>query len=851
MRENTNFESYNRIIASKNFNHDNSNKFSQDFDSRNKISQEKSPNDTYLYIAEIDNDCELPFETKHFGKNIIAFYSNFSQIHTENILKNNKCVKEFQHLSKPLLHSRYLRTAILSDEIDMLRNKDYPFSAFSIYNELGLNGNGQLAAIADTGLDMNSCWFRDKAEIPYDSFSNTHRKIAAYLPYSDDDDLTDGHGTIVAGIVAGKASCKNKQKKICGGTFYDGVAPEARLVIQDVINNEGNLDFPSNISELFEIPHMAGCVAQLNAWSYEQSKLITRAIDQLAFDNPNMTIVFASGDGEEIRSPADSKNVLAVGALSFPSYLEHQESKNSTVKIVIDGKKVVYGYCDLNAGIPFLEALAYSGLSNDVCTKGILIGVSPGDGFIDEFGEGNLEDLTNAGIVLAFHSKTYNRKRLRASVIRLKAQDRQKFRLSSRIVITPEFNLTRETKVVSANGPVNYYRRKPDVIMPGGPAYAPRAHPTGERVCASDGLIVAEGSSVAAAFAVGNILILSQWLREGWYPLGSPNPDNSIEPCSTLIRAILVNTAEFPENVTEKEGGYGMPHLNRFMQINSSDTGTKIYPNMTISPEKSHKYTFMPQKDGLFRATLCWMDPLSDYHRNTDISHFLDIRVFRGNDFVIGNRKLNQDYSDVHSTIKRVEINVTEGEIIEIYIILKKEYDDDSVQYSLVMSGPFNMFDENSTAFTMAEVNNAPCLRKCPDNEACFNGFCKCQKINKCHINADRIHEGQVHVKEISSYDLHYLCIDIPTLKSNSIITVNLSTKNNKKFDYFYRANKLPTFSDADCTSMKCDFGDVTQNSFTLNSANWDFLRKGDKILIGYYLTEQGEDEITISATYS
>ena len=69
----------------------------------------------------------------------------------------------------------------------------------------GLDGTGQVIQIADTGLDMQHCLFRDNTgnvrTTTYDvaAFDSSRRKVIQYVVWADSADLPSGHGTHVNG----------------------------------------------------------------------------------------------------------------------------------------------------------------------------------------------------------------------------------------------------------------------------------------------------------------------------------------------------------------------------------------------------------------------------------------------------------------------------------------------------------------------------------------------------------------------------------------------------------------------------------------------------------------------------
>ena len=167
---------------------------------------------------------------------------------------------------------------------------------------LGLDGNGQRVAVADTGLDEGSCFFRERG------------KVVAYQNFAAPKGLrgdAHGHGTHVAGSIAGDS------KKSRDG----GVAPKARLVVQAVGLDETMGDFDVDMAVLLQGAREAGAGVQTNSWGQAGAgyTVMARELDRFVADHPWMVVVAAVGnEGDEgplsVNSPATAKNVVAVGA---------------------------------------------------------------------------------------------------------------------------------------------------------------------------------------------------------------------------------------------------------------------------------------------------------------------------------------------------------------------------------------------------------------------------------------------------------------------------------------------------------------------------------------------------------
>jgi hypothetical protein len=112
---------------------------------------------------------------------------------------------------------------------------------------IGITGNGRIVGIADTGLDDESCYFKDtSAEFPFDYLNLSHRKVIYYNTYVDDED-GDGHGTAVSGTAAGKCGdgfgFDYEEGAISNSgeaTQYDGQAWDAKISFFDIGSGGGD-----------------------------------------------------------------------------------------------------------------------------------------------------------------------------------------------------------------------------------------------------------------------------------------------------------------------------------------------------------------------------------------------------------------------------------------------------------------------------------------------------------------------------------------------------------------------------------------------------------------------------------
>ncbi len=168
----------------------------------------------------------------------------------------------------------------------------------------GLRGQGQVIGLSDSGVDVHSCYFSGDKIAGYAEFTGIH-----------DGDGT-GHGTHVAGSIAGNM----------GGDAlahpHDGMAPAARLFVEDVGAGADLVGIPGDLSVLFGPAYAAGARIHSNSWVGGSTTygVMSRALDRFVAQHPDFLPLFAAGNTGrhgrgQVLEPALAKNVVAVGAL--------------------------------------------------------------------------------------------------------------------------------------------------------------------------------------------------------------------------------------------------------------------------------------------------------------------------------------------------------------------------------------------------------------------------------------------------------------------------------------------------------------------------------------------------------
>jgi subtilisin family serine protease len=172
--------------------------------------------------------------------------------------------------------------------------------------KLPWTGDGECVAVFDSGID------REHPDLT-DRITSVEK-----IPDATEEDRV-GHGTHVAGIIAGTGAASNGKVR--------GIAPGAQLAIVGFVGLDGIPIVPLNWADLMERAvthgaHIINLSAGVNFHGhYDFGSL---AMDEFVWEHPDVLVVIAAGNSgiapngwvelHTIGSPASAKNVLTVGA---------------------------------------------------------------------------------------------------------------------------------------------------------------------------------------------------------------------------------------------------------------------------------------------------------------------------------------------------------------------------------------------------------------------------------------------------------------------------------------------------------------------------------------------------------
>lgn len=219
---------------------------------------------------------------------------------------------------------------------------------------LGLDGEGQIIGIADTGLDEH-----------HPDFEGRIVQIVARGRPGPPGDSSDpeGHGTHVAGCALGDG------RKSDGGVR--GAAPKAKLFFQSILDANGGLGgLPTDLEQLFDEAYQAGVRVHNNSWGafgYARYSVTSLNVDRFVAAHPDMLIVIAAGnDGLAVPRVRGAKTNSKAGLVDWPSVAAPATAKNGLTVGASRNCRTEGGYSKLTFGQAWKDRYPKSPTADDL-----------------------------------------------------------------------------------------------------------------------------------------------------------------------------------------------------------------------------------------------------------------------------------------------------------------------------------------------------------------------------------------------------------------------------------------------------------------------------------------------------
>ncbi|EFJ50793.1 hypothetical protein VOLCADRAFT_88676 [Volvox carteri f. nagariensis] len=480
--------------------------------------------------------------------------------------------------SMNLASSMLLQTGQLNDS-----QYEMAFNSLSRpYWDAGLQGQGEIVGVGDTGVDVEHCYLQDpehigeygarlsdpSAALTFNNMSYWripgHRKIVQYAFNPDTGDVNDlaGHGTLCAASVAGAvlADPADPNSPMLPG-LATGTAPAARLSVVDFQLNSRSgsvLSVPERLdTEYLPVHVAAGATITSDSWGSYLAGYNTKskAFDAFLWKNPDFISLLAAGnygmrtyEKYTIASPALAKNVVAVGAgYRVPESLG-----------LVSG---VYGITALEM-VAALPPYACSPL-NTTAVSGRIVLVLAGGGCSFYDMATNVLAARGAAMVITQNTlaapyppvpitEEYEVVELplpMSMIYKDLGTNLVDFVLNKggKLYVTGKLMKVDSDTVAafSAWGPTLDGRIKPDIIAPGKDIIS--------AVLSSDYPENSDceygkygGTSAAVALAAGTVALMRQYFRSGFYPAGSntSNLTTPFAPSGMLLKALMIAGAK-------------------------------------------------------------------------------------------------------------------------------------------------------------------------------------------------------------------------------------------------------------------------------------------------------------------
>ncbi|KAJ9470383.1 Serine protease/ABC transporter B family protein tagC [Diplonema papillatum] len=472
------------------------------------------------------------------------------------------------------------------------------------YSEM-LSGEGHVVGVMDTGIDHDHCFFRDDdVPTPIDKLSPKHRKIVKYVSADDseagrgDHDSSGGHGTHVAGTIAGDLANGDDNPEMRG---YKGFVHKAKLVFMDVAGHrttEG-VNPPHDIKTGFQVMHDAGAYVHSNSWgSATGTRYDTHSVgtDAYSVSNREDLVVYAAGneadkscaaraydpycDKRTVMAPCVAKNSLCVGASRAPMASFDEIGLDDYFLSTPGGgryllmKGLEYGavHPELPAAAQLAAVVPENGcqqggsandgrLDNAAAVKGKLAVVRRGQCYfqvkvseLQEAGAIGVIVVNNVagdpivmgteGTVPVFNIPAFMISKKNGNKLLEELAETPDMRVGMVSSFLPsEHRNTEDMTEFSSRGPTNDFRFKPEVVAIGHYVLSARSDAnTNTRNCDR---LAESGTSMATPQVAALAVQMRQWLQEGYYPTGVLGAGSQVlsRPSGALIKAMLVQSA--------------------------------------------------------------------------------------------------------------------------------------------------------------------------------------------------------------------------------------------------------------------------------------------------------------------
>ena len=442
----------------------------------------------YLENSNLDFELQLVSNNRFdliMGKDGAA---EFAILNTLRWIAEQKEVISLQKQPRRKLLNRWSR--MIMQNANGFPNSTAPFDeSLVLSNIFNLTGAGEVVGIVDSGIDLTSCFFYDPDYVAKHSgrlapFFSMNRNLNAPAKTPTSDDMT--HRKVIQYIALGDES---DESRLGHGTHTSGaVAGKSLIPLSGSIQHSlfNGMAFDAKISFLD--------IADANLKLYIPVNLKENAF-QWAYNAGAR--VHSNSWGSDSTDPSYAEDAIQVDSFmcSHPDFLI----------IFAAGNDGANGYHTVSSPSTAKNALVVGATQ------------AANAGFV-ESACGPLPPLSPYMDVVSYSCATFKGQR-------------------------EHYDLP-NIAYFSSMGPTKDHRNKPDVVAPGEFIVSARSDGVPHVNCDSETKNIIKklaGTSMAAPIQAGHVLLLRQYLREGFYPHGSRGSGKPLFPSAALLKALVIH----------------------------------------------------------------------------------------------------------------------------------------------------------------------------------------------------------------------------------------------------------------------------------------------------------------------
>ena len=218
--------------------------------------------------------------------------------------------------------------------------------------------------------------------------------------------------------------------------------------------------------------------------------------------------------------------------------------------------------------------------------------------------------------------------------------------------------------------------------------------------------------------------------------------------------------------------------------------------------------------DGQLNVTIAWNDPPHDPFGPSVVLFDISVSIKNGK-----GDELASDHNPFN-TVKTTSIGVTADQEVMIDVRASSLCMYNSVNYSLVVTGPF------------------------PEDQLVFDSE---QEILQASTppNVCALEDGVAHNAVSKPYAIEYFEYQFEKWRPGESLDIRVVSKPETSLLVLWSLGELPTLRKAHCTSDKCDWATMDQDTITLPYLLWDFI-EDETLYVGLYSKSLVNYSITV-----